>query len=222
MLADSPVSYWRLGERSGTTAGDSGPGGSPGAIAGGVTLGAAGALAGDPDAAMTFDGAMGYIAVPDKADLDPTGDLTVEAWARPAALGATQTVVHKGDGTDDSGWQYRLSLSSSNHWRGAVYVGGTAYEVTDPDTVSAGQWYHLVLTRSGSTLTLYVNGAAVATTAAPGALNATTGLLAIGRTGSFASPSWATYSFSGTIDEVAVYDHALTAGRVQAHYAAAR
>jgi hypothetical protein len=219
VLADSPVSYWRLGEQSGTTAADSGAGGNPGTIVGGVTLGAPGALAGDPNTAMTFNG--GYVNVPNKANLDPTGDLTVEAWAKPTTLGVTQTVVHKGDGTSESGWQYRLSMTSSNHWRGTVYVGGTAYTVTDPNTESAGQWYYLAMTRSGSTLTLYVNGAAVATTTVGGALNSTTGLLAIGRTGSASEPSWSTYPFAGTIDEVAVYNHALTATRVQAHYAAA-
>ncbi|HEX5505364.1 MAG TPA: LamG-like jellyroll fold domain-containing protein, partial [Thermomicrobiales bacterium] len=218
IMADKPASYWRLDERSGTNADDSGSGGNTGRILGGVTLGAAGALAGDPDTAMAFDGKSGYVNVADDSSLDMTGDLTVEAWAKPAALGATQTVLHKGDGTELDEWQYRLSLSQDNHWRGTVYARKTSYTLTDPATAVAGQWYHLALTRSGTALTFYVDGVAVATGTVKGDLTTGEGPLAIGRVGSFATPAWAAYYFNGAIDEVAVYDHALPADRIEAHY----
>ncbi|HET8630678.1 MAG TPA: LamG-like jellyroll fold domain-containing protein [Thermomicrobiales bacterium] len=221
VMADEPASYWRLGEAQGTTAADSGSGGNTGRLLGGIVLGAPGALANDPDTAMTFDGTSGYVNVPDDSSLDMTGDLTVEAWAKPGKLGATQTVLHKGDGTEINEWQYRLSLSQDNHWRATVYARNTSYTLTDPATVAAGQWYHLVLTRGGTTLTLYVDGVSVATGTVKGDLTTGEGPLAIGRVGSFATPSWAAYYFNGSVDEVAVYDHALSAGRIRAHYVAA-
>src|SRR5437588_9336107 len=52
------VSYWRLGESSGTSACD-GFGSSAGTYSGGVTLGSVGALSGDPDTAIPLDGATG-------------------------------------------------------------------------------------------------------------------------------------------------------------------
>jgi hypothetical protein len=221
VMADEPVSYWRLGEAKGPTVADSASGGNTGTIVGAVTTGVAGALADDPNTAVSFDGKTGYITIPDDSSLDMTRDLTVEAWVKPAVLGVTQTVLHKGDGTELDEWQYRLSITQDNHWRGTVYANNTSYTVTEPATVVANQWYHLALTRAGDTLTLYVNGAAVATAKVTQDLTVGEGPLTIGRTGSFTTPAWATYYFAGAVDEVAVYNHALPADRIKAHVAAA-
>lgn len=216
VLADGPTSYWRLGETTGTTAADS-AGSSPGTIAGGVTLGLPGAIVGDPDTAMGFDSASRqYIKVSDTAALDFTGDFSVEAWAKPAVLnGVGGAIVHKGGPSGYSVWQYRLSTTSGNQWRGTVFVGTTAIQVTAPGTPSTTSWTHLVMTKAGNTLTLYVNGAAVASTTFSGTVNTSNGNLAIGRTGSSN-----TDYFNGQIDEVAVYPTALSAARVLAHYQA--
>jgi PKD repeat protein len=216
ILADNPVSYWRLGETSGTKATDS-AGTSNGSITGGVTLGVAGALASDTDTAMQFDGKSGYVSVPDKTTLDFSGDFTIEAWAKPTALnGIGGAIVHKGGATGYPVWQYRLGITSGNKWRGTVFVGNTNVIVTDPGTPSTTAWTYLVMTKAGNTLTLYVNAVAVATTTIGGAVNTSTGILAIGRTGASSSDY-----FSGRIDEVAVYGTALTPARIQAHYSAA-
>jgi PKD repeat protein len=215
VLADSPISYWRLGETSGTTAADS-VGANTGALKGGVTLGALGALVGDTNAAMTFDGSTGYISVGNSATLNLTGDLTVEAWAKPSVLdGTTRAVVHKGGTGGFSTYQYRIGLTSGNTWRGTVYIGSTNLVVTSPSIATTSSWTYLVMTRVGSTLTLYVNGTKVATATASGALNTSTGVLAIGRTGSTSVDY-----FKGSVDEVAVYATALSAARIAAHYRA--
>jgi PKD repeat protein len=213
VLADGPTGYWRLGESSGTSAADS-AGSHAGTINGGVTLGVPGSLSGDPDTAMTLNGSTGYVSVASSTDLNPTGDLTVEAWAKPTALtGIGGAILHKGGTSGYSVWQYRLSITSGNQWRGTVFIGGNAFTVTAPGTPSTSSWTYLAMTRSGNTLTLYVNGTAVATSTASGALNTSTGILAIGRTGSSSSDY-----FNGSIDEAAVYPTALTATRINAHY----
>jgi len=124
-------------------------------------------------------------------------------------------VVHKGGSTGYPVWQYRMSITSGNKGRGTVFVGNTNITVTDTGTPSTTAWSHLVMTKAGSTLTLYVNGAAVATTTVAGIVNTSTGILAIGRTGGSSSDY-----FNGQIDEVAVYPTALPAARIGAHYAA--
>ena len=215
VAADGPSGHWRLGETSGTTAADA-TGAPAGAIKGGVTLGQPGALVGDANTAMAFDGSTGYISVANRAELNPTGDFTVEAWVKPSVVGGvTGAIVHKGGSTGNSVWQYRLSLTSSGKWRGTAFSGSTAFAVTDPGTPAANAWTYLALTRSGGTLTLYVNGLSVATAAMTGATNTSTGLLAIGRTGS-ASADY----FPGAIDEAALYPTALSSSRIFAHYTA--
>jgi hypothetical protein len=177
-------------------------------------MGTAGALANDPNTAMTFNGSSGAVVVPDRATLDPTGDVTVEAWAKPTALdGLTHAVIHKGSGTGSDTWQYRLTLHSTGQWRGCVYVGAAGQCVMAATSAAVGTWTYLALVRAGGLVTLYVNGVAVASGASTGTLNQTAGDLAIGRIGSIGQ-----LYFSGSIDEVAVYGHALTSSQVAAHY----
>jgi hypothetical protein len=154
--------------------------------------------------------------VGNSATLNLTGDLTVEAWAKPSVLdGTTRAVVHKGGTGGFSTYQYRIGLTSGNTWRGTVYIGSTNLVVTSPSIATTSSWTYLVMTRVGSTLTLYVNGTKVATATASGALNTSTGVLAIGRTGSTSVDY-----FKGSVDEVAVYATALSAARIAAHYRA--
>jgi PKD repeat protein len=213
VLSDGPVSYWRLGDATGTTAADS-AGTNTGSVRGGVTFGAPGALIGDSDASMGFDGTSGYVSVPSSAALNLTGDLTVEAWVKPGALdGKTRAVLHKGGTGGYPSYQYRIGLTSGNLWRGTVYVGSNNLTVTAPGTPSTVGWTHIVMTRSGSTLKLYLNGTTVATASAGGVLNTSTGMLAIGRTGAVSVDY-----FNGSIDEVAVYPTALSAATIAEHY----
>lgn len=220
VLADAPVSYWRVGETSGTVAADSGAGGNNGAYTGGYTQGVPGAITGDTDTAVAFDGKTGYVTVPDNANLDITGDITIEAWAKPASLsGATGTVLQKGNSSSSGGpgWQYRVSVTSANRWKGILYVGSANYEIVDTvDALSVSRWDYLVLERSGSTLTFYVNGVSVGSLAISGATNVTTGALAFGRAGSYAK-----YYFNGRVDEVAIYNKALSLTQIQNHLTAA-
>jgi len=78
-------------------------------------------------------------------------------------------------------------------------------------------WTHLALTRQGDTLTLYVNAQSVKTTSVSGATNSTGAVLAIGRAGGDSSGY-----FQGSLEEIAVYAHALTPERIRAHYNAAK
>lgn len=215
MLADGPISYWRLDESAGSTAADA-AGSNGGTYLGGVSLGVPGALTGDSDTAVTLDGSSGYVAVSDAASLDLTGDFSVEAWVRPTVVdGVAGCIVQKGKSHGYPGWQYRLSITSGNQWQGTVFVGNSAIDVTDPGSPSTTSWTYLVMTRSGSTLTLYVNGVPVSTASVSGTLNTGTGILAIGRSGS-ASVDY----FNGSVDEVAIYGAALSASQVADHYQA--
>jgi hypothetical protein len=213
VTSDAPVAYWRLGEASGSTAADT-TGTHAGTFNGNLTLGISGALLADPNTAIGTNGSTAYVGVPNAVDLNSTGDLTVEAWAKPNVIGGG-AVVHKGGSTGYSVWQYRLAMTSTGRWRGTVFIGTSAYQVTDPGTPSTSGWTHLAMTRSGSTLTLYVNGVPVSTATAAGALNSSTGILAIGRTGA-ANQDY----FNGSIDEVAVYGTSLSPARILAHYQA--
>src|SRR5205823_5844608 len=68
VLRDSPIGYWRLGEDAGSIAHDSSTAANHAVIDGGVALGAPGALARDPNTAMSFDGVEGLITALSSVD----------------------------------------------------------------------------------------------------------------------------------------------------------
>src|SRR3954451_13212963 len=78
----------------------------------------------------------------------------------------------------------------------------------------AGTTRPSVMTYDQATIRLYVNGQQQATFAYTGAITTPNIPVMIGRRGTTGAESW----FSGTIDEVAIYNRALTATEVQAHY----
>jgi hypothetical protein len=209
------ISYWRLGEHSGTTAADS-KGGNAGTYGGGFTLSAPGALSYDADSATSFNGSSGRVALPNNASLNLTGDLTLEAWVKPSAVDNAQAVVAKaGSAASVSNRQFRLGLTNGQ-WRGTLWdTSGGTYNAIAATAPAAGTWQHVVFTVSGSSLTIYVNGVQSGTATFSGTRNAVNSGSAIARLGDGSREF-----FAGTVDEVAIYNVALTAAQVQAHYSA--
>jgi len=84
------------------------------------------------------------------------------------------------------------------------------------DTAASGTalplniWTHLAFSYDGATLRLYINGVQVGTQALTGPIAASTGSLRIG-----GNAVWGEY-FKGLIDEVRIYNRALSAGEILA------
>ena len=209
VLANQPVLYWRLGESSGAAAADASGHGNTGSYLGGATLGSAGALAGDPDPAVTLDGISGHVSLAQPSGVPLAGPFSVEAWVRPTAQGGR--IVNKGAGYGD--WTFSLDPSRQVYL--ALTPDGSSYCYgVGPVALAASTWAHVVATFDGTRAVVYVNG--VAGSAATCALvpanrspAITVGQDLLGGT-----------QFAGGVDEVALYPAVLTAAQVQAHYAA--
>src|SRR5215469_4756731 len=78
VLAFKPVTYWRLGERSGTTAFDSSPNGNNAVYQGKPSLGEPGAITRDPNTAVGFDGKDDDVVWRPSSSF--RGSFTVVAW----------------------------------------------------------------------------------------------------------------------------------------------
>ena len=205
VLSDGASAYWRLGEATGSTAADA-AGSSSGTYVGGVTRGVSGAISGDSNTAVKFDGVNGTVKVVSTAALNPTAALTLEAWVNPVSLPATSTIVRK-----DAQYLLRVLNTGAVYFR--IWKGGGLYDVTTATgVVPIGAWSHVVATFNGATLTVYVDGVAVKSVALTGAADSGTNPLYI------ASSTGSYDYFPGTVDEVAVYARALSAAQVQAHY----
>lgn len=205
--ASGLAAWWRLGETSGTTAAAA-VGAPAGTWSGTVTLGAVGAVTDDADGSATL-GSGAALAL--GTSFNPTSDFSFEAWVKPQTSYVTRYVLSKGNTT--AGFALELT------WYGApiFHVGttGGAADLTGPAGLTMGVWHYVAGTVSGHTMTLYVDGQAVGTKTAPGTPKGTTSTLYAGRNSASASGY-----YSGGLDEIALYNGALSAAQVAAHAAA--
>ena len=197
------VGAWAFDEGSGTTASDQSGRGNTGTLTNASWI-----TGGKFNSALSFNGTNAWVSVPDSATLDLTTGMTLEAWVQPTVTGSWRTVVMK----EQSGnLVYGLySNTSTNRPRVEIFAGGSLRTLEGPSQLPTGTWSHLAATYDGATLRLFVNGAQVAQLATCGSILASTAPLRIGGNG-----VWGEY-FSGPIDEVRVYNRALSAAEVAA------
>jgi trimeric autotransporter adhesin len=212
VLADAPLAYWRLGELTPTIARDE-LGQYDGSYEPGCTVGAPGALFGDANPAVHFDGTSCFITLPAAFEFLANSPYTVEAWVSPAVDGAYHHVFTKqtriASGPPDDG--YALLVSAAGVYAERV-VGGTII-VTNPDTVTLNTFVHAVATYDGATLQFYVNGLV----AAPGEPDARP-LPALNVPAYIGSARPSSNLYEGSIDEIAIYASALPPSRIADHY----
>ncbi len=151
--------------------------------------------------ALKFDGVNDWISVPDSISLSLGTGFTLEAWVKPESLGP-QTIISKESAT---GSVYNLYASDSNDLPSTSLHNGTAYQIlTGTSALPVNQWAYLTSTYDGKKQRLFINGKLIAETAQTGAVINSMGLLRIG-----GSSIWGDF-FDGYIDEVRIYNRALT------------
>jgi hypothetical protein len=219
VMADRPLAYWRFQETSGTAA-HSETGNYHGIVVGSPTFGAAGPV--DGGKAITLDGAD------DRMTADALSKLTVSTWANGFTLEAwvntsgdrtEQHVIEfaQGDGNqapaimfDDPTWAFK-------------YRDGNVSSNTSTTGALSNTWYYLVATVDAQgNGQLFVNG--ILKAGWSGSVKPPTdGLFQVGADYDChppdSCPMLDTF-FHGKIAEPAIYNKALSADRVQAHYTA--
>ncbi len=203
------VAAYSFDEGSGTVLGDTSGRGNNGSIAN-----ATWATVGKYGKALQFNGTNAMVSVPDSATLDLTTGMTLEAWVNPTQLGGTWRTVLMKETTNNVVYDlYGHGGSGTKTPMAESSVGGAVREARAPSALALNTWTHLASTYDGTTLRLYVNGTQVATLAIAGSIAVSTGQLRIG--GNSIWNEW----FEGMIDEVRVYNRALTAAEIQADLA---
>lgn len=205
--------YYRMDASSGLVEVDRSSGGNNGTYNGTVGYNAAGALTGDPDKAIGFDGSTTYLSSNIILTL-ASQPFTIEAWVKPAAypsLGLLWSIFGVYGGSFASG---NLAMMYLSHFGG---VGGsfwaTAYETS---AIPIGSYSHAMWSYDGANTSLFVNGV-LGASGANGPFTGNVVSVQIGQIG-----ATATYYFDGSIDEVAYYRGALSASDAVRHYVAGR
>jgi hypothetical protein len=218
VLGDRPVAYWRLDEQTTPACHDATGNGHEAVYLEDVRLGASGAIANDPDTAATFPG--GYVNAGHPFAFGRETPFSVEAWiVRDASLvDAWGAVFSQHDLNDAGATPAGFQLMIYGHGQGScttcsrlqLYAPDTPIEISTDLT----RWRHVVSTWDTQTLRLYVDAVIVDARLPTGPLAATHDFLI----GSKNTPSGVGDYFGGTIDEVAIYDHALTPEEITRHY----
>jgi hypothetical protein len=192
------VAAYGFNESSGTGVVDVSGNNNNGTFGSGVTRTTAGKFGG----ALVFNGSSGLVTIPNSASLQLTTGMTLEAWVNPSVVNsAWRDVIYKGNDN------YYLEGTSSNGGRpGAGGTFGTTYGT---GSLAANTWTHLAVTYDRVTLRLYVNGVQVSSLAATGSIATSTTPLQIGGDSIYGQ------FFQGMIDEVRVYNRALSQAEIQ-------
>jgi len=216
VLADHPSQYWRLNESSGvfqaTSAATTYNTGTPSAT--GLTFGVTGALDGDSNTAMAFDGSSGQVNLP--LISNAAGSVTLECWVKIAAAthGALLEI-----GNSSSGYSgYGIGIGNGNFDTTgtnliALYEGQRWLLPTGNPALSLNAWHHVALVIDGSgSPTVYLDGTAY-TVSGSGGPSSPTGSSSIGN-----DPANSTRHVAASIDEPAIYWTALSAAQISNHY----
>ncbi|MHC4544362.1 MAG: LamG-like jellyroll fold domain-containing protein, partial [Planctomycetota bacterium] len=195
----APISYWKLDEAGGTTAYDS-AGGNHGTLINGPTW-----TTGQINGALNFDGVNDYVDVGNDNSLMTTGDLTISAWIK----------AHKNRACIYShtwaGWRLGFGIGNNDYdGRLGFYTSSYGHWIEAGNSLADDTWYHVAVTLERNMVRLYTDGFEI---------GYRIGAPASGLTGNANIGIYNyTWHFGGIIDEVAIYDRALSVDEIQQHY----
>ena len=212
VLADSPIVYYRFNDPlMSTVAHDIGSANLDGHYGANVTRGVPG-LVGGASVAIQLPGTAtvdSIVRVPEDPRLEFTTAMSLEFWVNAALPGAEYMLAY---GADQA--EYAFQVNNSNQ---PTYLLANVLAFTPNGTLFNSQGtHHIVATFDGQNLCMYIDGAPEKTMLTNSeAISGYDGVNGLGIGGAFSGDG---PTFTGTMGEVALYDHALTGARVFAHY----
>lgn len=190
------VSWWDLDEGQGATTVLDDSGNAHHATVNGVTLSGGEA---------SFDGVDDNIIAGTGPAILGTGDYTVSMWMKTApGFNADSTLIQQRDpGSTGYQGEYMLNVKADGTLWYFIYNSGYQVNLTTTATVNDGQWHHVLAVRSGTTVTVYIDGvqAAQGTGTAKELLSRT---VTIGY-----DHRDSNRHFNGSIKDVRIYDRAV-------------
>lgn len=209
----SLVADWKFNETDGTVAVDNSPNGNVGSLASGTTW-----VTGKNGNGLNFNNS--YVDVPGSSSLNGmTKAITLSAWVKPSANTSKSMIIERwlyGTGVNQRGYCLYLAATGTVAF-GITSDGATPKWLTTKETVAWDTWTYVTATFDGTTMKIYLNGV-LSTSIAAGisTIFVPTGNIHIGYWQTTAS-TWEA-PFKGVIDEVKMYNEALSLAEINNLY----
>ncbi|MBI5196520.1 MAG: LamG domain-containing protein [Nitrospirae bacterium] len=212
------VSYWNFNEGSGTTAYDS-VGNNDGTIYGATWA------SGITGGALSFDGTVGndYVIVPNDSSLNFTGGFTIQGWVNSTSTDGPHVIVSKWN-SEESDWSYVFKDGNTSDNLRIQTVDSESYpnsriQLEGATNIPLGSWVNVATTydTNDGTVRLYLNGIEDASINIGAGLPVNSGLTDFIIGAVFYSGAYRE-NFTGSIDELAIYNRALTPSEIYSNY----
>jgi len=197
------VASYGFDEGYGTNIADSSGYNNNGTLSSGVTYNSYGKYG----ASLTFNG-TGFASIADSDSLDLSNGMTLEAWVSPTKIESWTNIAIK---EKDNGLAYALYAGTeTNLPSGEVHTDGSSKDARGLATLPLNTWTHVAVTYDGTVLKFYKNGVLESEKNVTGTISQTSNPFRIG-----GNSIWGEY-FSGRIDEVRIYNRALSVEEIVA------
>lgn len=226
-----PVAWWKIDECSGNSITD-----SVGPNTGTLTIGGAGSQTtigacnttgawangqfGKSGASMNFDGTDDYISIPPGSqgppDFNFNVNFSISLWFKTtASAAATAPLIEKWAGGNATPYSYAVRMNNNSIADGKIFVGrsdGTHNPgISSTTALNNNAWHHVVFTKTGSTLTLYIDGLSNNTTTDTTTTTTTNSSSLYFATRALLAGKW----YPGQIDDIRIYNYGLNLSQVQ-------
>lgn len=164
---------------------------------------------------MNFDGVNDYINSGNPTELQITGALTISAWVKINLTSPTQVCIVSKDDVTNRSYDLWGRIAADGFPRFVIYNSNTGYSVSGTTDLKDNQWHHIVAVFTPNTsLKIYIDNVleATNTTSIPSSIDNDPANFEIGRFG------FGTYPMDGKIDEVGIWNTALTSTQVAEIY----
>jgi len=162
-----------------------------------------------------FDGSADWVVVGTMSELNTSSDFSFTAWFNLDGSPSNESLMGAGSGTTSNRVWVAINNSTS------IRIGvGTAFDDFTVSTLTTNgtQWYHLAATISGTTATLYLDGSSVGTATCNSPTSTAFNDLRLGALNGTGSFGGNTNPFGGYLDEMSLFNRAITSTEVSNIY----